>query len=89
VALRNDIGQAVIDDDLDLDIGIVRQEPRKGGPQDRIGGMLARSSSARNDVVLRELGITALMYGVLLLVAENDGISQVELAERMGCRRRR
>ena len=34
VALGDDVGQAVVDDDLDLDVGVVRQEPRQGRPED-------------------------------------------------------
>ena len=35
VALGHDVGQAVVDDDLDLDVRILRQELRQRGPEDR------------------------------------------------------
>ena len=41
-ALGDDVGQAVVDDDLDLDVGIVGQELGELGPQDRVGRMLDR-----------------------------------------------
>ena len=41
VALGDDVGQAVVDDDLDLDVRIVRQEPSQGRPEDRVGRVLA------------------------------------------------
>ena len=35
--LGDDIGQAVVDDDLDLDVRILPQEFRKFRPEDRVG----------------------------------------------------
>ena len=42
VTLGDDVGQAVVDDDLDLDVRILPQEFRKFRPQDRVDRMLAR-----------------------------------------------
>ncbi len=36
-ALGDDVGQAIVDHDLDLDVGILPQEPRELRPQDRVG----------------------------------------------------
>ena len=41
VALRDDVGQAIVDDDLDMDVRIGPQQLRYGGPQDRLRGVLA------------------------------------------------
>jgi hypothetical protein len=38
--LRNDVGQAVVDDDLDLDVRIFPQEFRKFRPEDRVSHMV-------------------------------------------------
>ena len=40
ITLGHDVGQAVVDDDLHLDVGIVRQEALQSGPEDRIGRVL-------------------------------------------------
>ena len=42
IALGDDIGQAVVDDDLHPDIGVVRQQLRQSGPEHRRGRVLAR-----------------------------------------------
>ena len=42
VTLRDDIGQTIVDRDFDLDVGIVRQNPRERRPESRDRGMLAR-----------------------------------------------
>ena len=41
VALRDDADQAIIDDELDLDIRIARQQLRQCRPEDCFGRMLA------------------------------------------------
>ena len=48
VALRHDVGEAVVDDDLDLDIGIVRKHPFQGRPQHTVSRMLARGNADRS-----------------------------------------
>ncbi len=47
VALRDDVGETVIDDELDLDVGIARQQRSQSRPQDGFGGMLARGDAER------------------------------------------
>ena len=42
VTLGSDVGQAIVDDDLDLDVWILRQELREFRQQDRIGRILGR-----------------------------------------------
>ena len=42
VAFGDDVGQAVVDDDLDLDVGIIRQKLRQCRPEDRVGRILGR-----------------------------------------------
>ena len=42
VALGDDVGQAIVDDELHLDVGIVRQQRRERRPEDRLGRVLAR-----------------------------------------------
>ena len=39
-ALVDDVGQAVVDDDLDLDVGILAQERHEFGPEDRVGDIV-------------------------------------------------
>jgi hypothetical protein len=41
VAVRDDIAQAVVDDDLDLDVGLIGQQLLERGPQYGFGRMLA------------------------------------------------
>ena len=40
IALGDDVGQAVVDGDLHLDVRVVRQKLVEGGPEDRIGCVL-------------------------------------------------
>jgi hypothetical protein len=47
VPLGNDVGQAVIDDYLDDDIGISGQEALQGGPENRDSGVLACCNTNR------------------------------------------
>jgi hypothetical protein len=52
VSLSHDIGQPVIDDDLDLDIGVFPQKRRKFWRQDRFrlsGGSAGRQNSHENE----------------------------------------
>src|SRR5690349_24399990 len=42
IPLGDDIGKAVVDDDFDLDVGIVPQELRKFWQEDRVGRILDR-----------------------------------------------
>ena len=42
IALGDDVGQAIVDDDLDLDVGILRQELRELRPEDRVGRIVDR-----------------------------------------------
>jgi hypothetical protein len=41
VALRDDVRQAIVDVELDLDVGIARQELRQCRPEDGFGRVLA------------------------------------------------
>jgi hypothetical protein len=47
VALRDDVGQAIVDDELDLDVRIARQQLRQCRPEDRFGRMLAGRDADR------------------------------------------
>ena len=44
--LGHDVGQAIVDDELHLDVGVLRRQLRQGGPEDEVGGMLARGDGA-------------------------------------------
>lgn len=50
VTFGYDIGQAVIEDELDLDVGIFWKKPHQGRPEDRIG-----ASAACSPVVIRRV----------------------------------
>ena len=85
VPLGHDIGQAVVDDDLDLDVGILAQKLRELRQQDRIdrvfrgrdpdgaGGLLAKLAERRK-------------LGIDLLKPRADGAQQA--FARLGRRRR-
>lgn len=47
VALSNDVGQALVDGDLDLDVRILRQEFREFRPEDRVGHIVDRRDPNR------------------------------------------
>ncbi len=47
VPLRNDVGQTVVDDDLDVDVGVIGQDALKGRLKDRNGWMLSGRNSNR------------------------------------------
>ena len=55
IALGNDVGQAIVDDDLDLDVGILRQKFRKFRQEDRVGRIVDRRDPNRAGGLLPKL----------------------------------
>src|SRR5687768_15127007 len=53
--LRNDVGQPIVDDDFDFDVGILRQELRKLRQQDRVGGIFGGCDPNRTGWLLPKL----------------------------------
>ena len=47
VTVGDDVGQAVVDVDFHLDVGVAREEPGNRGPEDRVGGVIVRRDSNR------------------------------------------
>ena len=55
VALGDDVGQPVLDVDLDLDVGKLRQEVFQPRPEDGVGGVFARRDADRAGRLVPEL----------------------------------
>ena len=47
IAFGDDVGQPIVDDDLDLDVGIVRQQLGQRGPENRLSRVLAGRDADR------------------------------------------
>ena len=73
--LRDDVGQAVVDDDLDLDVGIARKELRQSRPEDRLGGVLAGGDPDGAGGLLAQLA-QRRQLGVDLVEARTDAAKQ-------------
>jgi hypothetical protein len=55
VTALNDVGQAVVDVDLDLDVRVARKEFFDRGPEDRVGGVIVRRDSDLTRGLVTEL----------------------------------
>ena len=75
VALRDDVGEAVIDGELHLDIGVARQQLCQRGPEDRLRGMLADRDADGAGGLVAQLGQGGKL-GVDLLEFGADGLEQ-------------
>src|SRR5918995_4811748 len=83
IALSNDIGQPIVDDDFDIDVGILRQELRKLRQQDRVGGMLGGCDPNRAGWLLPKFPYSRKL-GLDLLEPRAHGVKQA-----FACLRRR
>ncbi len=69
VPLRDDVGQAIVDGDLDLDVRMVGQESLQGGPEHRFGRVLVRrdadgAGGLRTELAQRgQLGVDLVQPG--------------------------
>ena len=79
VAGRDDVGQAIVDDDLDLDVGMVRQEPPQGRLQDGDRRMLAGRDADRACRLAPQLAERSQLR-LDLLEPGSDGLQQPEPA---------
>lgn len=75
VALSDDVGEAIIDDELDLDVGTARQELCQRRPKDRLRRMLARGDAHRAGRRLTQCG-ERRQFGVDLVKARPDRAEQ-------------
>ncbi len=75
VAFRDDIGQAVIDDDLDMDVRIFAHQLRDRGPEDRFRRMLAGRDANVSGRLLAKLAQPG-QFGIDLVKPGSDGMKQ-------------
>jgi hypothetical protein len=75
IAFRNDIGEAVVDNDLDIDVRMIRQEPLQGGLQDGNRRMLASRDPNRAGGLLAQLAQGGELR-LDLLEPRRDGLQQ-------------
>jgi hypothetical protein len=74
-ALGDDVGQAIVDDDLDFDVRILPQQLREFRPDDRVGRIVGGRESNRAGRLLPKFA-QSLELGLDLLKTRADGMKQ-------------
>jgi hypothetical protein len=82
-ALGDDIGQAIVDDDLDFDVGILRQQLREFRPEDRVGRIVCGRDPNGAGRLLPKFAQRGKL-GLDLLKPRADGVKQAFARLRRG-----